>query len=299
MTDLFAGVLPFAYVAEEKSFRRAAERLGVTAAAVSKAVGRLEEELGVRLLNRTTRRVSLSPEGELYLARCREAIAQVRAGRDLVAMAGTAARGPLEVSLSPALGSYLVGRLPAFLARYPGIEVNLHLSDRLTRLVDERIDVAIRIGDLPDSTLVSRLLLRPRWTTVAAPAYLAQRGTPESPADLVSHACLAFRSPRGRIVPWTFLDRPRAGDTQPHLPTGNLIVDAGSLLVNAAVAGAGLCQTLDVLVEDAIREGRLVEVLADYAAPGPPVHALCIPGQQRTPRIRSFLDHLAGYPVSG
>lgn len=287
MVDLFAGVLPFAYVAEEKSFRRAAERLGVTAAAVSKAVSRLEEELGVRLLNRTTRRVSLSREGELYLARCREAIAQVRAGRDLVAMAGTVARGPLEVSLSPALGPYLVARLPAFLARYPGIEVNLHLTDRLTRLVDERIDVAIRIGDLPDSSLVSRLLLRPRWATVASPAYLAQRGVPASPDDLDHHTCLAFRSPRGRVVPWTFLDRP------PYLPTGNLIVDTGSLLIDAAIAGAGLCQTLDVLVDDPIREGRLVEVLADRAAPGPPVHALCLPGQQRTPRIRSFLDHLA------
>ncbi len=288
MTDLFAGVLPFACVAEDKSFRRAAERLGVTAAAVSKAVSRLEEELGVRLLNRTTRRVTLSREGELYLARCREAIAQVRAGRDLVAMAGTVARGPLEVSLSPALGPYLVTRLPAFLARYPGIEVNLHLTDRLTRLVDERIDVAIRIGDLPDSTLVSRLLLRPRWATVASPAYLAQRGVPASPDDLDSHSCLAFRSPRGRVVPWTFIDRP------PYQPTGNLIVNTGSLLVNAAIAGAGLCQTLDALVEDAVREGRLVEVLGDCAAAGPPIHALCLPGQQRTPRIRSFLDHLAG-----
>jgi len=98
---------------------------------------------------------------------------------------------------------------------------------------------------------------------------------------------LAFRSPRGRVVSWTLVDRP------PHVPAGNLIVDAGSLLVDAAIASAGLCQPLDVVVEDAIREGRLVEVLADCAVPGAPVHALCLSGQQRTPRIRSFLDHFA------
>lgn len=303
MSDLFSGVVPFVYVAEEQSFRRAASRLGLTPAALSKAIQRLEEELGVALFHRTTRRVSLSAEGEVFLARCREAIAHIRAGRDLVAVSQQEVQGDLSVTLPFILGRYLVTRLPRFFARYPAIKVHLHLTDRFSRLVDENIDVAIRIGELEDSTLVARKLMQPRWVTVAAPSYLARAGTPARPEELSKHNCLKFRSPRGVKVELSFREEPetesapgargRRTKNRPKVRTsGNFDVDQGELLLEAARAGLGICQAFDYMVNEHIREGTLVEILADYSLPGPPVHALCLPGQQATPRVRAFFDFL-------
>lgn len=291
MRDLFAGIIPFVYAAQERSFRRAAERLGITPAAVSKAIHRLEEELGVQLLNRTTRRVAVSAEGEIFLERCQEAMAQVHAGRELLAMAQRDPTGELRVSLPFILGRVLVARLPRFLGRYPALKLHLHLSDRYSRLVDDHIDVAIRIGDNEDSTLVARRLMHTRWVTVAAPSYLARRGTPQRPRDLAQHNCIKFRAPRGMEVDWTFADDPR--DRSARVKTaGNLDLDQGELLIEAAVAGLGVCQALHFMVEDAIHAGRLIEILPDFAAPGPVVHALCLPGQRSAPRIRAFIDFL-------
>lgn len=311
MRDLFVGIVPFVYAAQERSFRRAAERLGITPAAVSKAIHRLEDELGVQLLNRTTRRVEPSPEGELFLARCQEAMAQVRAGREHLSMAQRDPAGELWVSLPFILGRVMVGRLSRFLGRYPALKVHLHLTDRYSRLVDESIDVAIRVGETDDSTLVARNLMQTRWVTVAAPAYLARHGTPRRPRDLEHHNCVKFRSPRGMEVEWTFAahgapdaapdDSPDAsidGAAQasaqiPRVKTaGNLDLDQGELLLEAAAAGLGVCQALDFMAEDAIRAGRLVEVLRDFAAEGPRIYALCLPGQRSSPRIRAFLDFL-------
>lgn len=289
MRDLFAGVIPFVYTAQERSFRRAAERLGITPAAVSKAIHRLEEELGVQLLNRTTRRVAPSPEGELFLARCQEAMAQVRAGRELLAMAQRDPTGELWVSLPFILGRAVVARLPRFLGRYPALAVHLHLSDRYTRLVDDNIDVAIRVGENEDSSLVARRLMQTRWATVAAPAYLARHGTPQRPRDVQQHNCIKFRAPRGVEVDWSFVEGGRPVRVK---TTGNLDLDQGELLIESAVAGLGVCQALHFMVEDHVRAGRLVEILPDYAAEGPPVHALCLPGQRSSPRIRAFIDFL-------
>ena len=295
MKDLFAGIVPFVYTAQERSFRRAAERLGITPAAVSKAIHRLEDEIGVQLLNRTTRRVGLSPEGELFLARCQEAMAQVRAGRERLSMAQRDPQGELWVSLPFILGRVMVARLPRFLGRYPALKVHLHLTDRYSRLVDENIDVAIRVGESDDSTLVGRSLMQTRWVTVAAPAYLARHGTPRRPRDLERHNCVKFRSPRGVEVEWTFAADGAAGASPEAArikTAGNLDMDQGELLLEAAAAGVGICQALDFMVEDAIRAGRLVEVLHDFAAEGPRIHALCLPGQRTSPRIRAFLDFL-------
>lgn len=226
MRDPFAGIVPFVYTARDRSFRRAAERLGITPAAVSKAIQRLEEEIGVQLFHRTTRRVSLSPEGEIFLARCQEAMAQVHAGRELIAMAQRDPVGELTVSLPFILGRALVARLPRFLGRYPALELHLRLSDRLSRLVEEGVDVAIRMGELDDSSLVARRVMRTRWATVAAPAYLAQHGTPARPRDLAGHNCIKFRSPRGVEVEWSFAAGAR-GPADKIKTAGNLNLDQG------------------------------------------------------------------------
>lgn len=292
MADLFDGIVPFVHAARARSFRVAAEHLGVTPAAISKAVKRLEAELGATLLHRTTRKVSLSEEGARFLARCEDAMAHVHAGRDEVAAAVRAPRGELTVSLSYVLGPTLVARLPRFVARYPALHLDLRLTDRRVRLVDDRIDVALRVGPLPDSALVARKLMQPRWVTVAAPGYLARHGTPSTPEALVDHACLRFRSPRGKAVPWTFLDAPGGKPRSLDVP-GRVDLDQGELIVAAAEAGVGVGQVFDFMVDRALGEGRLVEVLRDHAAPGPPVHALVLPGQQGTPKVRAFLDFVA------
>jgi LysR family transcriptional regulator for bpeEF and oprC len=300
MRDPFAGIVAFVQTARDRSFRRAAERLGVTPAAVSKAIQRLEEDLGVQLFHRTTRRVSLSPEGEIFLARCQEAVAQVRAGRELIAMAQRDPAGELTVSLPFILGRMLVARLPRFLGRYPALKLHLRLSDRLSRLVEEGVDVAIRMGELDDSALVARRLMHTRWVTVASPTYLARHGTPARPRDLAGHNCIKFRSPRGTEVEWSFADTRGHGKVK---TSGNLDLDQGELLLEAAASGLGICQALHFMVEDYVRAGKLVEILREHAAPGPSIHALCLPGQRSSPRVRAFIDflvdELASQDVSG
>lgn len=289
MRDPFAGVLAFVQTARDRSFRRAAEHLGVTPAAISKAIQRLEEELGVQLFHRTTRRVSLSPEGELFLGRCQEAVAQVHAGRELIAMARRDPAGELTVSLPFILGRVLVARLPRFLGRYPALALHLRLSDRLSRLVDDGVDVAIRMGELDDSSLVARRLMDTRWVTVASPAYLARHGTPTRTRELAGHNCIKFRSPRGTAVEWSFADT-RADDRVKT--SGNLDLDQGELLLEAAASGLGICQALHFMVESYVRAGTLVEILPEHATPGPTIHALCLPGQRSSPRVRVFIDFL-------
>lgn len=291
-------MVEFVQTAHARSFRAAAEELGVTSAAVSKAVKRLEGELGVTLLHRTTRRVTLSDEGEAFLARCEDAIALVSSARAQAAAASRAPRGRLTISLSHVLGPFVIDVLGRFRRRYPGVTLQLELTDRRSRLVDDRVDVALRVGKLADSALIARRLWRTRWVTVASPAYLATAPQLRTPDDLTGHACIRFRSPRGKTVPWTFADS--AGTTTRDAPAG-LDLDHGGSIVRAALAELGVAQVFDFMVSDELSQGRLVEVLADHAAPGPDVHALTAAGQRRTPRVRVFLDYLSsvGAWVSG
>lgn len=289
---LFDDIIPFVHVARALSFRAAAAALGLTPAAVSKAVKRLEAELGVELLHRTTRHVSLSREGELFLEHCEAAIAQMRAGRELLAIAREEARGELTVTMPLILGRYITRHLPRFTSRYPAISLHLQLTDRHARLADEAIDVAVRIGALRDSSLIARRLMTTRWMTVASPEYLERRGAPQRPADLGEHACLKFRGPDGRLVEWTF-ESPLGDQPEVVVTPTTLDVDHGELLVEGALAGLGVSQVFSYLAEAHLARGELVEVLAEWNTTGPPIHALCSPGRQRTPRVRALLDFLA------
>lgn len=286
-----AGVPAFVYVAEQRSFRAAARILGVTPAAVSKAVSRLEERLGTQLLHRTSRHVSLTPEGRLYLQHCREALDRLQAGEDELTRQAQVASGVVSVSLSFVLGRPVVTGLGRLLSRYPRISVSLSLTDREVSLVEEQIDVAVRIGSLSDSSLVARRLHTPRWATAASPSYLARAGAITDWQQLAEHACLRFARPAGGIADWRFL--PPGADTPVTFRSDSAVVlDQGDLLIDAAIAGLGVVQTFDFMIAGPVRRGELVEVLRSQSVPGPPIHALTLPGRNRVPRVRAFLDFL-------
>ena len=286
----FAGIEPFVAVAETRSFRGAAARLGVSAAAVSKALRRLEGDLGVTLLHRTTRHVSLTPEGEALHAHARDALDRLAAGLDRVARTRGVAEGPLRVSISPVLGRLVVGALPRLLQRHPGLVPDLSMTDRVVSLAEDEVDVAVRIGRLDDSALIAHRLRLARWVTVASPAYLARRGEPSVPAELAVHLCLKYAPPKGGVVEWTFASAGQ-GASGARTPTA-LRFDHGDALVDAALAGLGIAQVFDWMAEEAVRAGRLVEVLSPHAAAGPAVTALTLPGRQDVPRVAAFLAFL-------
>jgi LysR family transcriptional regulator for bpeEF and oprC len=282
----FDGVVPFLAVADANGFRAAAERLGVTAAAVSRAVQRLEAGLGVRLFERTTRRVRLTREGERFAARCREALAQVRLAREEAEEAQAAPRGTIVISASPILPRLLVPSLARFARRHPGVRAALRLTDRIARFTDEDPpDVALRVGAVQDDSVVARPLVRPRWVTVASPGYLARRGAPRAVADLASHDCVRYAT-RGGVRPWTF----RGGAVEVR---GPLDVDLGESLVHAALGDLGVVQVLDFMVRPELDDGRLVEVLAEASAGGPAISLIHPAGRRLLPRVRAFVDFLA------
>jgi LysR family transcriptional regulator, regulator for bpeEF and oprC len=279
----FDGLPAFVAVADSLSFRSAAAALGVTPAAVSRTVQRLEDRLGVRLFERTTRSVRLTAEGALFAGRCREALAQVRIGAAELSESRSAPSGTLVVSASPILGRLVAPRLGRLLLRYPRVRVDLRFTDRVVRFADDEVEVALRVGAPNDSSLVAHVLSRPRWMTVASPAYLARRGAPRAVADLAAHECVRFVPPRGHARAWVF----RGGDVA---ITSRLDVDHGDVLVDAALAGVGIAQVLDFMVQEHVAAGRLVEVLADAAEAGPVLHA--VHPRKPLPRVRALVELL-------
>ncbi|HAA54833.1 MAG TPA: LysR family transcriptional regulator [Myxococcales bacterium] len=291
MHNLFDDLLPFVYVAENESFRKAAAKLGLTPAAVSKSVQRLEKRLGVQLLHRTTRQVALSHEGSLFLARCKNAMSELQMGHDEVSQYQEIVQGTLTVSLPMILGRFVVQKLGGFRQRYPKLTLHLRFTDQYSNLIDEQVDIAIRIGALEDSTLISRALMKTRWVTVASPGYIATHGLPEHPSTLQSHQCLKFHSTRGVPVEWIFLD-PQSKQTEIYPTPLSFSSDQGDILLEAALSGQGICQAFSFMTQHLLQKGHLLEVCKDYAADGPPIHALTTAGRQHSPRIRVFIDYL-------
>jgi DNA-binding transcriptional LysR family regulator len=281
--DLFRGVVPFVAVVEERSFRRAAARLGVSPAAVSKAIGVLERQVGTSLLDRSPRAVSPTREGALFFESCRAAVTSLSGGRALVEGARREPQGELVVSAPFAAASLVPPALAALRARHPRLSFRLLVTDRLARLGEEAVDVAIRVGPLPDSSLVVRRLRTTQIVTVAAPSYLARAGTPRRPSDVDAHDAIVVVAPSGKPYPWLFRSGPRAA---PACVT----VDHAPSVVDAAVAGLGLAQAFDHMVDAHVRAGRLVAILQDEAAEGPPIHAVCAPGRRATPRVRAAFE---------
>jgi len=280
----------FVRVAERGSFAAAAADLGLTPSALSKLVTRIEDRLGVRLLTRTTRKLALTAEGELFVARSREILASIEAAEAEVTAASERPRGHLRISVGTAVAKQILGpALPLFLDRYPDITVELHVSDRQVDLVAEQIDVAIRSGALGDSTLVARKVGEARRVICASPRYLEKHATPRVPADLLQHNCLTLPGPAWSQ--WPF--HTHEGINRLAV-AGTFTSDNADLLLDMAVAGLGIARLADFMVARALRDGALVRLLVDSHVPESfPIHALTVPGRHRAPRIRAFVDFLA------
>ncbi|EFH11948.1 LysR substrate-binding domain-containing protein [Teichococcus cervicalis] len=273
------------------SFSAAGRRLGLTPSAVSRLVSRLEDRLGTPLLLRSTRALRPTAEGEVYLARARRLLAEIEETERLVT-AGALPRGPLRVSATVGFGTQcLVPLLPEFLARYPGITLDLSLSDGLVDLVEERTDIALRAGALRDSALKARLVLRSRRVVVAAPAYLARHGTPRLPQDIAAHNCLGFNF-RHRAGGWPFRD-PQTGRLSTEATPGNLRANNGPTLRQLCLAGLGLARLARFHVQAEIDAGRLVPLLEEHNAEDVElIHALYVGHGHLASRIRAFIDFL-------
>ena len=280
----------FVRVAERGSFAAAAEDLSLTPSALSKLVTRIEDRLGVRLLTRTTRKLALTAEGELFVARSREILASIEAAEAEVTAASERPRGHLRVSVGTAIAKQILGpSLPVFLDRYPDISIELHVSDRQADLVAEQIDVAIRSGALGDSTLVARKLGEARRVICASPTYLRKHGSPAVPADLLQHNCLTLPGPAWSR--WPF--HTHEGINRLEV-SGSFTSDNAALLLDVAVAGLGIARLADFMVGRAMQRGDLVPLLVDSHVPDPfPMHALTVPGRHRAPRIKAFVDFVA------
>lgn len=283
---MFRGIVPFVAVAEEGSFRRAAVRLGVSPAAISKAVAKLEAEVGLALIARGGRRATLTREGEVFFGRCRPAVNAVQHARATLEDARREPAGELVLSVPFVATSLVSGVLAALRLRHPRLAFRLIVTDERSRLAEAAVDVAVRIGTLSDSSLVVRRLRGTRLLTVASPEYLARRGEVRSHDALSTHDCLVLIGPSGKPWPWVF----RSG-LRPVTPL--LLTDHGPSLVDAALAGLGITQAFDFMVEPLVRAGRLVTLLGHDVGEGPDVYAICSPGRRTTPRVRAAFDAFA------
>lgn len=288
--DRLQGMAVFVRVAELSSFSAAARQLGLSTSAVSKHVAALEERLGARLLNRTSRRLALTEVGSAYRDRCARIVREVEAAELAATGDAVEPRGKLKVNAPVSFGfRHLAPLLPEFLARHPGIGLDLTLNDRFVDLLEEGYDVAVRIGRLDDSTLVARRLATARFACVASPAYLARAGTPATPDALADHNCLSY-SYRRRFDEWSFA---RGGERRRLRVRGNLAANNGDVLRAAACAGLGIAHLPDfLLAEDDLAAGRLVRVLPGWHAPEIPIHAVFPPQRHAFARLRVFVDFL-------
>lgn len=283
----------FCLAADLESFTAAAQQAGITPAAVSRAIGRLEERFGVRLFVRSTRRVRLTDSGREYHLQCKQALAQlVDAERQLTGHQ-TAPSGLVRISAPTTFGHHrLLPLLPAFRALHPGVEVEVHLSNRNIDFTADGFDLAVRAREQADSGLVARKLMDAELTVVGTPQYFARHPAPVSPDDLQDHECIQFLLPRtGQRVPW----RLRVDGEERDLQTNGGLVCSEDILgcATLARAGAGLLQTYRFIVEKDISQGTLVEVLKPFGGASRPF-SLIYPGSRHMPlRVRALADFLA------
>ena len=287
--DRLQGMRVFVRVAEQGSFSSAAQQLGLSKSAVSKHVAALEERLGVRLLNRTTRRLAVTEVGAVYRDWCARVVQEIEEADLTASQHGVEPRGRLKVSAPMTFGFlHLVPLLPEFLARHPALEVDLILDDRVVDLLDEGFDLAVRIGGLADSSLVARRLAGARFVCVAGPAYLARAGTPAVPAELARHNCLRY-SYRRQPDDWSFAHGTEQATVRVH---GNLQANNGDALRAAARAGLGIVYLPDFIIGDDLESGTLVQLLGDWEAPEIPIHAVFPPQRHPSAKLRAFVDFL-------
>lgn len=284
-------VQAFAAVAETGSFSAAAVRLGLARALVSKRVAALERRLGARLLARTTRRVGLTGEGSAFLPHARKILAEYQEGVDELARRRGEPHGRLRLSAPMSFGMRHLGPvLASFAEQFPALKIELTLGDRFVDLVEEGLDLALRIGDLPDSSLIARLLAPIRIVLAAAPAYLDRHGAPREPAELARHRCLHY----GYLATGQRWHLERAGRRETVTVDDRFVANNGDTLAGAAEAGLGIVLLPTFILGDALRSGRLVRVLDGWEVPRFALYAVWPSGGRPPTRVRALVDFLLG-----
>ncbi|RBP07284.1 DNA-binding transcriptional LysR family regulator [Roseiarcus fermentans] len=288
--DRFAALEAFVRVAETQSFSEAARRLRISKSAVSRSVGALETELGARLFNRTTRSLNLTEAGRGYLERVTRILADLEDADRALGRLQARPRGRLQVSAPMSFGFlHLAPALPEFLARFPEVDVEMALSDRFVDLVDDGFDVALRIGALPDSSLVARRIAPIRLTLCASPDYFGRRGTPQAPDELKAHECLRNRTV-ARVEEWRFVDP----DGKPRLVpvSGRVGANNGDALRAMALAGVGVALLPTFIVGPDLSAGALVPALDRFLAQDLAMSAVYPHSRHLSPKVRAFVDFL-------
>jgi DNA-binding transcriptional LysR family regulator len=287
--DATSDLRVFVRVMDRGSFSSAARDLGLTPSAVSKLVSRLEDRLGVRLLERTTRRLALTPEGEAFLARARRIVADIEEAEAEVASVRAAPRGRLHINSGTAFGLHqLAPALADFLARYPEVDIELSITDRLVDLIDEQADIAVRSGHIPRGPFTQRRIADLERVICAAPDYLQRRGTPRTAADLKDHDCIVVAGPG--LNRWPFKTR---GGIDVIDVRARVSTDDAEAALRLAIEGAGITRLSDVIVGGPLQAGELVPLLTDSHHVEPfPLAAIYPAGRQRLPRVAVFIDFL-------
>jgi DNA-binding transcriptional LysR family regulator len=288
--ELLTGMAVFAKVAETKSFSAAAGRLGISKSAVSKHVTRLERALKARLLNRTTRRLSLTEVGTTFYEHCARMLAEAEAAELAVSRLYAAPRGVVRITCPAAFGNVQIApAIPDLIARYPELTVQVVMNDRPVDLVEEGYDVAIRVTDQPPPGVVARKLMTVRWIVCAAPTYLREHGTPRTPQELKEHNCL-FYSFLESSIEWRF--HSRQGDSKVRV-AGNFTANNSEAIREVALKGTGIALLPSFLVNPDLADGRLKQVLAGHEVAGAvanDVYALFLPTRYLSPKVRAFVD---------
>ena len=285
-----ADIAVFVRVVERGSFTRAADELGLSRAVVSKYLTRLEERLGARLLHRTTRRLSLTEAGAALFEASRGAIERIDEAEAAVARFQSAPRGRLRVSAPMSFGIlHLAPAIADFSREQDAIAIDMRLDDRFVNLVEEGLDVAVRIGKLSDSSLVARRLATTQVVACASPSYLAEHGEPETPEDLATHECLIYTYSSTSNV-WRFTARD--GREIPVAVSGSLRINNGIALAQAALAGRGILMSPTFYVGPEIRAGRLKRILESYRLPEFGIYAVYPQARHVAPKVRVFVDFL-------
>jgi len=288
--DRFKALQTFLDVAKAESLSAVAREEGVTPAMVGRRVDQLEARIGVKLFKRSTRKITLTPEGSAFYESVRDFINDLNAAEEAIAVGAKNATGRLIVSAPTAFGrKHIAPHVPAFLAENPNLTMTLHLSERLVDLKNERVDLAIRIADLKNADFIAVKLARNHRVVVGSPSYIKRAGKPQSLTDLERHNCLVTSSEDGLADIWHFQNN---GESQRIKVAGNLHCNDGGVLTKWALAGQGLAWRSAWEVSDEIAHGRLIEVLPKFSAPGNDIYAV-YPDRKFLPaKVRLFIEFL-------
>ncbi|PHM44801.1 LysR family transcriptional regulator [Xenorhabdus mauleonii] len=296
-SDPFRYTAVFLHVVETGSFTLAAEKLSMSKSGVAKSISRLEAQLGVRLFNRTTRRLSLTDEGHAYSKRCSRALAELENAQLEISARKIAPSGKLRVDMPVVFGKrWVLPILMDIVDKYPELELVVSLTDRRINLIDDGVDLVIRIGQLNESaTLVARPLGVQKSVVCASPQYLAKFGYPSEINELTKHQCITFGSD-GHTLPWHFLDE--QGNSQPIQVQGRITSNHSETILDAALHGHGIALLSDWLVSHYLQNGQLIRLLPEIQTQGFPIHAVWPQNKHLSPKVRVVVDALADSFIS-